>query len=873
MALIIKHLRKFCLLLILVAILVATSQGDEGKRHRVTDRIASNINVPRRVRRQVSAEDQHLVVAPTFDQQIAPNMILDDVADDIENEQIIHRRADLNPTSNLMVDPHLLKAPAAEGESESDRVFVHDVSDHFAGGSSNNDQDLQTSEFNEDKIRERKDGNAEEWESALNDHGPHDFHRPEDEPQKPIERREPRPDLDSDHPVFENNEAMPESKFTGDKLQPISSLQKAEKLVETSRDSNDETDDDDDSFTLFTIANTDIGTDYNKIPYREQYRWDDALSNCASFNLKIPDEKAEKSVIKLCIFRPYLEFPDETELFKLNPENGTETKAEEKLVYGYVMNHPGSTVRGRIQNNRYFFGEVSFPGLNINDTQVIYFVEDIHSVFKRMHINDKSLRHMLMVMTAKNNKTTIPSSKTSSKNETRKQLYNAAVTKGVSLNTLLDKETNPNNTPFLMLTTNHNSYIILKEPQMWGERDGKLGKIKWGIDPETTTIEIDIDGAVHMKSCTNPGLYFPSERQNYRTSDVQTLQEHEGPVAITAYSKQTQYDCLLPTPAFEVQRKGGYVCKVCVVTDRQFAEAYDLKLGKATPLTQNYMGKIIDQVSWMFRTVDWNSDKHPDNVGLSFDSQPIDWRYPNEIGDDTVSEQVLIQSLQEMNLPDNCCLAIGYTMKRIAKREDGKGQRDKVKNEAGRVCNREEGKPPNNMIVISASATGHQQSLAEGPIQERKLVYLTAHKVASAFGASLDGNGQDVCDQFVDEKKQTRHYLMWPDKLRNTTLREQTLSQCSISQIKTTLATCHSSCFDNDEHPFCGNGLTEDGEECDCGSEYQCTKQTCCYSRYGERPCMKTGIGCKAGASTLFSSGISSLTLLTVFVTYYRISL
>lgn len=74
----------------------------------------------------------------------------------------------------------------------------------------------------------------------------------------------------------------------------------------------------DQSFTLFTIANTDIGVDYRKIPYRERYLWEKRDAPCHSFNLKVPDERAEKSSIMLCIFRPNLEFTDETKTFILN---------------------------------------------------------------------------------------------------------------------------------------------------------------------------------------------------------------------------------------------------------------------------------------------------------------------------------------------------------------------------------------------------------------------------------------------------------------------------------------------------------------------------------------------------------------------------
>lgn len=71
-------------------------------------------------------------------------------------------------------------------------------------------------------------------------------------------------------------------------------------------------------FTSFTIANTDIGIDYGQLPYRERYQWNVHSAPCHSFQLKVPDERIEESIITLCIFRPTLQFPDETKMFILD---------------------------------------------------------------------------------------------------------------------------------------------------------------------------------------------------------------------------------------------------------------------------------------------------------------------------------------------------------------------------------------------------------------------------------------------------------------------------------------------------------------------------------------------------------------------------
>jgi len=66
---------------------------------------------------------------------------------------------------------------------------------------------------------------------------------------------------------------------------------------------------------LFTVTNTDVGFTWEKLPYREKYQFETLRGPCRKFSLKVPEERADKSVLKLCIFRPYLEFVDDTELF------------------------------------------------------------------------------------------------------------------------------------------------------------------------------------------------------------------------------------------------------------------------------------------------------------------------------------------------------------------------------------------------------------------------------------------------------------------------------------------------------------------------------------------------------------------------------
>jgi hypothetical protein len=68
-------------------------------------------------------------------------------------------------------------------------------------------------------------------------------------------------------------------------------------------------------------------------------------------------------------------------------------------------------------------------------------------------------------------------------------------------------------------------------------------------------------------------------------------------------------------------------------------------------------------------------------------------------------------------------------------------------------------------------------------------------------------------------------------------------------------------------------GVKEEGEECDCGSEYQCSKQSCCYGRTGTYPCRKTGFACgkrKSGAGlTKGDHSLITILLMCAAALYY----
>jgi len=414
---------------------------------------------------------------------------------------------------------------------------------------------------------------------------------------------------------------------------------------------------------------------------------------------------------------------------------------------------------------------------------------------------------------------------------------------------------------FLVFSTSRNSYITAGEPQMEVDDDGV---ITFNAGGDKIVIDNEGHSAVHLITGTDREYVF---RPNGKTvvqdgNDVVVLEEHEGAVAVSAFTADNSYGCILPTPAFYPQRNGGYLCKVCLAVDRLFLEQY--MAAQSPPIrTVSFLARILDNVSWIFRSTDWNSDGTPDNVGIEYDRQYDNWVYVDS-GNETVEHEeldVLYGDLARKDFTD-CCVAVTYTMKRFpgpmyAKSAAGSDKRLNVHN--GVCGGQSQAGLSNNVILISANSKRGNYSR----MTEEQLTFLTAQQLGRAFGAGPDGSGDDTCDVFLDSKGQERHYMMWPDALRNLTVNEKVPSRCSKVSISKVLSQCKSACFDIDKHPFCGNGIVEEGEECDCGSEADCSKQKCCYSRVGLHPCRKSGIGCKkSGALSLTASWTVTLSCL-----------
>ncbi|KAG9510545.1 Disintegrin and metalloproteinase domain-containing protein 10, partial [Fragariocoptes setiger] len=80
------------------------------------------------------------------------------------------------------------------------------------------------------------------------------------------------------------------------------------------------------------------------------------------------------------------------------------------------------------------------------------------------------------------------------------------------------------------------------------------------------------------------------------------------------------------------------------------------------------------------------------------------------------------------------------------------------------------------------------------------------------------------------------NYIMYSSATSGERGNNNKFSPCSIRNISTVLHAIFSvegkeNCFQEDDGPFCGNKIVEEGEECDCGYDAKECTENCCYPR------------------------------------------
>nr|XP_022914067.1 disintegrin and metalloproteinase domain-containing protein 10-like isoform X1 [Onthophagus taurus] len=276
---------------------------------------------------------------------------------------------------------------------------------------------------------------------------------------------------------------------------------------------------------------------------------------------------------------------------------------------------------------------------------------------------------------------------------------------------------------------------------------------------------------------------------------------------------------------FRVTRK---TCTLVAAIDNSFVQV----IGKGiVDVALPRMILNLDEANSILRSADFDGDGIPDDIGVELKTVLILSSKSAGVGsiietpiDQHVNPKILLKAFTTLEPLKLYCLAILFTAQPFQKRFLGvsftpsKSVFDRRK--LAGIC------ASYIDLGFSLNTLAITHRLNDGSVMPSSLAELNlAHELAHAFGSDHD---DEECEP--DRIMQPKAGI--PRKAENLEF-----SSCSKLSISTILRK-QGHCLKDSLKSFCGNGIVEEGEECDCGSTTHCLlSDKCCVPRSLPRMC------------------------------------